>query len=98
MTRRHPGVLEGRADRTALQLVELARRDLDHIEQQLRWRISEQDGHRRGDNAGRSGNVAADPTAGAAAGRPASQQRRPAHPRPARGPRGPHPAVDRQRP
>jgi hypothetical protein len=52
---------EGRTDRTTLDLVAIARHDLDQIEAQVRWRTADLDGQRRtGDSAGRSGP--SDPT------------------------------------
>lgn len=48
--------------RTLLELIALARADLDRIETQARWRNADLDGQRVTDTLGRSSNVAADPT------------------------------------
>lgn len=51
-------------DRTARDLIRLARRELDHIEHQLAWRESELDGQRIEETVGGSSNAASDPTMG----------------------------------
>lgn len=55
--------------RTELELVRIARRELDHIEEQLRWRRAELDGQRVADIAGRSSPGPSDPTYGQASSR-----------------------------
>ena len=62
--RRHDG-----DDRTARDLIRIARRHLDDIEHQLAWRESELDGIRVEETVGGGSNVAGDPTRGQASSR-----------------------------